>query len=45
MRLLRSLGDEAGRSYVADAVLYVLTRSSRTDFLNLRIEPRLQKTH
>jgi len=30
---------------VADAVLYVLTRSSRTDILNLRIEPRLQKTH
>jgi len=30
---------------VADAIVYVLTRSSRTDILNLRIEPRLQKTH
>lgn len=30
---------------VADAVRYVLTRSSATDILNLRIEPRLQKTH
>lgn len=30
---------------VADADLYVLTRSSRTNILHLRIEPRLQKTH
>jgi 3-hydroxy acid dehydrogenase/malonic semialdehyde reductase len=30
---------------VADAIVYVLTRSARTDILNLRIEPRLQKTH
>lgn len=29
---------------VADAILYVLTRSPRTDVLNVRIEPRLQKT-
>jgi 3-hydroxy acid dehydrogenase/malonic semialdehyde reductase len=29
---------------IADSILYVLTRSPRTDVLNLRIEPRLQKT-
>lgn len=29
---------------IADGILYVLTRSHRTDVLNLRIEPRLQKT-
>lgn len=30
---------------VADAIVYLLTRSERTDIVNLRIEPRLQKTH
>jgi 3-hydroxy acid dehydrogenase / malonic semialdehyde reductase len=29
---------------VADAIEFVLTRSPRTDIVNLRIEPRLQKT-
>jgi NADP-dependent 3-hydroxy acid dehydrogenase YdfG len=29
---------------IADAIRYVLTRSPRTDIVNLRIEPRLQKT-
>ena len=29
---------------VADASLFVLTRSARADVLNLRIEPRIQKT-
>jgi NAD(P)-dependent dehydrogenase (short-subunit alcohol dehydrogenase family) len=29
---------------IAEAILFVLTRSSGTDVLNLRIEPRLQKT-
>jgi 3-hydroxy acid dehydrogenase/malonic semialdehyde reductase len=29
---------------VADAIRYVLTRSPRTDIVNLRIEPRIQKT-
>jgi NADP-dependent 3-hydroxy acid dehydrogenase YdfG len=29
---------------VAEAILFVLTRSARTDVVNLRIEPRLQKT-
>ena len=29
---------------VAEAILFVLTRSARTDIVNLRIEPRLQKT-
>lgn len=29
---------------VADAIAFVLTRSARTDIVNLRIEPRLQKT-
>ena len=29
---------------VADAIRYVLTRSSRTDIVTLRIEPRVQKT-
>jgi 3-hydroxy acid dehydrogenase / malonic semialdehyde reductase len=29
---------------VADAVWYVVTRSTRTDVANLRIEPRIQKT-
>jgi NAD(P)-dependent dehydrogenase (short-subunit alcohol dehydrogenase family) len=29
---------------VADAVVYILTRSARTDVVALRIEPRLQKT-
>jgi NADP-dependent 3-hydroxy acid dehydrogenase YdfG len=29
---------------VADAISFVLTRSPRTDILNLRIEPRVQKT-
>ena len=29
---------------IADAIVFVLTRSPRADVLNLRIEPRLQKT-
>ena len=29
---------------VAEAIVFVLTRSARTDVVNLRIEPRLQKT-
>jgi 3-hydroxy acid dehydrogenase / malonic semialdehyde reductase len=29
---------------VADAIRFVLTRSERTDIVNLRIEPRIQKT-
>jgi NAD(P)-dependent dehydrogenase (short-subunit alcohol dehydrogenase family) len=29
---------------VAEAILFVLTRSHRTDVVNLRIEPRIQKT-
>jgi len=29
---------------VAEAILFVLTRSAATDIVNLRIEPRLQKT-
>lgn len=29
---------------VADAIIWVLTRSPRTDVVNLRIEPRVQKT-
>ncbi|UZK65356.1 SDR family oxidoreductase [Sphingomonas sp. M1-B02] len=29
---------------IADAILFVLTRSERADVVNLRIEPRLQKT-
>jgi 3-hydroxy acid dehydrogenase/malonic semialdehyde reductase len=29
---------------IAEAILFVLTRSERTDVVNLRIEPRLQKT-
>jgi len=29
---------------VADAIRFVLTRSARTDIVNLRIEPRIQKT-
>jgi len=29
---------------VADAIRFVLTRSGRTDIVNLRIEPRIQKT-
>ena len=29
---------------VAEAIVFVLTRSARTDIVNLRIEPRLQKT-
>ena len=29
---------------IADAIRYILTRSDRTDVVNLRIEPRLQKT-
>ena len=29
---------------VAEAIEFILTRSARTDILNLRIEPRLQKT-
>jgi 3-hydroxy acid dehydrogenase/malonic semialdehyde reductase len=29
---------------VADAILWVLTRSARADVVNLRIEPRIQKT-
>jgi NAD(P)-dependent dehydrogenase (short-subunit alcohol dehydrogenase family) len=29
---------------IADAIRYVLTRSWRTDVVNLRLEPRLQKT-
>lgn len=29
---------------VAEAIIFVLTRSERTDIVNLRIEPRVQKT-
>jgi NADP-dependent 3-hydroxy acid dehydrogenase YdfG len=29
---------------VAEAIEFVLTRSERTDIVNLRIEPRVQKT-
>jgi 3-hydroxy acid dehydrogenase / malonic semialdehyde reductase len=30
---------------VADAIVFALTRSQRADVVNLRIEPRMQKTH
>lgn len=30
---------------IAEAIHFVLTRSERADIVNLRIEPRLQKTH
>ena len=30
---------------IAEAIHFVLTRSERADVVNLRIEPRLQKTH
>jgi 3-hydroxy acid dehydrogenase/malonic semialdehyde reductase len=30
---------------IAEAIIFALTRSDRADVLNLRIEPRLQKTH
>lgn len=30
---------------IAEAIEFVLTRSARADVVNLRIEPRLQKTH
>ena len=30
---------------VAQAIVFVLTRSERADVVNLRIEPRIQKTH
>jgi len=30
---------------IAEAIHFILTRSERADVVNLRIEPRLQKTH